>query len=313
MSRVLAYTTPARGHLFPVTPILDELHRRGHEITVRTLASQVPLMRDRGFDAAPIDPAIEGIAINDYLARTPLGAEKRSVRAFCERAELDAVDLQSVIDKHDPDALLVDINAWGAMIIAEQWGGPWASWCPYPLPVPSQDTPPFGPGLRPALGLAGRIRDAILRPIFFGSLERIAVPTINEVRDHLGVPPIKNAAQMFGGPPLLLYLTAEPFSIPAPTGLRTFEWSDHATGILPSIHRLGLTRWTSRSFLSRHHRSSRTTAGWCAARWKHFLVRMCTSWRRCPPRRQQASRRRQMLGFSRSSRTRRFCSERCAP
>jgi hypothetical protein len=48
MSRILAYTTPARGHLFPVTPILDELHRRGHEIALRTLASQVPLMRDRG-------------------------------------------------------------------------------------------------------------------------------------------------------------------------------------------------------------------------------------------------------------------------
>jgi UDP:flavonoid glycosyltransferase YjiC (YdhE family) len=70
MSRILAYTTPARGHLFPVTPILDELHRRGHEIALRTLASQVPLMRDRGFDAAPIEPAVEQIPINDYLART---------------------------------------------------------------------------------------------------------------------------------------------------------------------------------------------------------------------------------------------------
>jgi nuclear transport factor 2 (NTF2) superfamily protein len=38
---------------------------------MRTLASQVPLMRDRGFDAAPVEPAVEGIAMNDYLARTP--------------------------------------------------------------------------------------------------------------------------------------------------------------------------------------------------------------------------------------------------
>jgi MGT family glycosyltransferase len=214
MSRILAYTTPARGHLFPVTPILDELHRRGHEIALRTLASQVPLMRERGFDAAPLEPAVEQIPINDYLARTPLGAEKRVVRAFCERAKVDAVDLHRAIDQLDPDALLVDINAWGAMIIAERWGGPWASWCPYPLPVPSRDTPPFGPGLRPALGLAGRIRDALLRPVFFGSLERIGTPRINEVREHLGLPPIKNAAEMFGKPPLLLSLTAEPFEYP---------------------------------------------------------------------------------------------------
>ena len=59
MSRILVYTTPARGHLFPVTPIMDELHRRGHDIALRTLGSQVPMMRERGFDAAPIDPRIE--------------------------------------------------------------------------------------------------------------------------------------------------------------------------------------------------------------------------------------------------------------
>jgi MGT family glycosyltransferase len=214
MSRILAYTTPARGHLFPVTPILDELHRRGQEIALRTLASQVPLMRDRGFDAAPIDSAIERIGIDDYLARTPLGAQRRSMRGFCDRAKLDAVDLQATIDQFEPDALLVDIQAWGAMIIAEKWGGPWATWCPYPLPVPSRDAPPFGPGLRPASGLLGRIRDAMLRPVFFGSIERIVGPQINQLREDFGVPPIRNGSDMFAAPPLLLYLTAEPFEYP---------------------------------------------------------------------------------------------------
>src|SRR5687767_6770792 len=38
MARVLAYTSPARGHLFPLTPILDELRERGHEVALRTLA-----------------------------------------------------------------------------------------------------------------------------------------------------------------------------------------------------------------------------------------------------------------------------------
>ena len=61
MSRILVYTTPARGHLFPATPIMDELHRRGHDIALRTLGSEVPMMRERGFDAAPIDPRIEEI------------------------------------------------------------------------------------------------------------------------------------------------------------------------------------------------------------------------------------------------------------
>ena len=37
MARILAYTSPARGHLYPLTPILDELRGRGHDIAVRTL------------------------------------------------------------------------------------------------------------------------------------------------------------------------------------------------------------------------------------------------------------------------------------
>ena len=43
MPRILAYTSPAAGHLFPLTPILDKLADRGHQVTVRTLAAQVPL------------------------------------------------------------------------------------------------------------------------------------------------------------------------------------------------------------------------------------------------------------------------------
>ena len=68
MARILAYTTPARGHLFPLTPILDELGRRGHQIALRTLASQVPTMRARGFDAAPISDRIEAITHDEGVA-----------------------------------------------------------------------------------------------------------------------------------------------------------------------------------------------------------------------------------------------------
>ena len=30
MARYLAYTSPARGHLYPIVPTLRELRRRGH-------------------------------------------------------------------------------------------------------------------------------------------------------------------------------------------------------------------------------------------------------------------------------------------
>jgi UDP:flavonoid glycosyltransferase YjiC (YdhE family) len=113
-----------------------------------------------------------------------------------------------------PDALLVDVNAWGAAAAAEAWAGPWAMFCPYPLPLRSADAPPFGPGLRPARGALGRLRDRLLRPIVFGTLERTMVPPLNRVRGQLGLAPVGGADDIFGRVPLLLYLTAEPFEYP---------------------------------------------------------------------------------------------------
>jgi MGT family glycosyltransferase len=213
MSRVLAYTSPARGHLFPLTPILDELRYRGHDVAVRTLASQVELMRTRGFAAGPIDPAIESIEHDDWRERRPQAALRRAVHTFGARAEHDAPDLRRAIDEERPDACLVDIQSWGALATAEAWGGPWAAFCPYPLPLPSRDVPPFGPGLAPARGPLGRMRDRALRPLVFGTVERIVVAQLNGVRAGLGLAPV-DATTMFTRPPLLLYMTAEPFEYP---------------------------------------------------------------------------------------------------
>ena len=96
----------------------------------------------------------------------------------------------------------------------EAWAGPWAMFCPYPLPLRSADVPPFGPGLPPARGPLGRLRDQLLRPIVFGTLERTMVPPLNRVRGQLGLAPVSDADDIFGRAPLLLYLTAEPFEYP---------------------------------------------------------------------------------------------------
>jgi UDP:flavonoid glycosyltransferase YjiC (YdhE family) len=214
VSRILAYTSPARGHLFPLTPILDELRGRGHEVALRTLAAEVEPMRSRGFGAGPIAPAIEAIEHDDWRARNPLGAVKRSVRTLCSRAALDAADLQAAIAAERPEALIVDVASWGALAAAEAWGGPWASFCPFPLPLPSRDAPPYGPGLPPAHGPLGRLRDRLGHPLLDGTLNRAIGSRLNDVRATLGLPPFKRAEEMFLAPPLLLYMTAEPFEYP---------------------------------------------------------------------------------------------------
>jgi MGT family glycosyltransferase len=209
--RILAYTSPARGHLFPLVPILDELAARGHSIALRTLSSEVAMMSDRGFAAAPIAPAIEAIVHDDYLGRTPPAKLKRAMATFGARARHEVGDLRAAIAEESPDAILVDCMTWGASAVAEEWGGPWAQWFPYPLPLSSRDAPPFGPGLKPAAGPLGRLRDRALRPLLTRAVIGATFPTLNSTRTSVGVRPFTDADDMFTVAPLLLYMTAEPF------------------------------------------------------------------------------------------------------
>lgn len=214
MSRVLAYTSPARGHLYPLVPILLELAARGHDVRVRTLASEVDMVRGLGLAAEHIDPAIEARQLDDWRGRTLQSRLARSVATFTDRARDDAADLRAALAAERPDLVLVDVNSWGAAAAAETWGGPWAIFSPYPLTLSSADVPPFGPGLAPARGALGRIRDRAIRPLVVGAMERQFLPAVNGVRAPLGLPPLAHLDQMLLSAPRLLYFSAEPFEYP---------------------------------------------------------------------------------------------------
>jgi MGT family glycosyltransferase len=211
MARYLAYTSPARGHLYPIVPMLGELRDRGHEVCVRTLASEVGPLAKLGLAAAQLDPVIEAIEHDDWRARTPVGGLKRSIRTFANRATHDLADCRRAIAQEEPDALLVDIMAWGANVAAETAGLPWATFCPFLLPIPSRDAPPFGPGVAPRSDTIGRLRDAVLRRV---GPDLPAMAQMNRLRATVGLPPLKRAADYWTAAPRLIYLTAEPFEYP---------------------------------------------------------------------------------------------------
>lgn len=214
MARVLAYSIPGKGHLFPLMPLLEELQARGHAVTLLTGAADVERLRADGIDAHPVDPAIEAIEADDWMIRDPRKALRSSVQTMSARAEHDSRDLAAAIERFRPDAVVVDANAWGALFTAEAWGGPWALLVPYPLLLSSRDVPPFGPGLPPARGPLGRLRDRLLRPLLIGALEREVMPSVNAVRAGIGLAAISDADEMFGVAPLVLATTAEPFEYP---------------------------------------------------------------------------------------------------
>ncbi len=183
MTRYLAYTSPARGHLYPIVPTLLELRDRGHDVHVRTLASEVGALRRLGLHATPLPEAIEGLPLDDWAAESPEAALGQVLRVIAERAGHETPDVRRAIDDVGPDVLLVDMAATGAGTVAEVSGLPWADWVPF-----FQHVSPFG-------------------------LSQDWIDGLNQRRDDLGLAPVAGPADLWRAP-LTLYFTAAPF-VPA--------------------------------------------------------------------------------------------------
>lgn len=227
MATILAYTSPALGNLFPIAALLSELRRRGHRIVLRTLSSAVPIGLAAGFDTAGVAPQIEAVAMTDWTARTGLGALRRGFEIFARRAELEVADVRAAIDAVHPDALVLDTNCWGAPAVAEAAGLPWATFWPYPPYLTSRGSPPFGPGLAPALGAFGRLRDGAVQALMRPLLDRAMVRPLNAIYHALGVEPLGCADDFVLRAPLSLVGTAEPFEYAHP------DWDERMVMIGP--------------------------------------------------------------------------------
>ncbi|WP_413249320.1 glycosyltransferase [Sinomonas flava] len=239
MPTVLAYTSPAMGHLFPLMPLLLELRARGHRVHVRTLASQVGMVRAQGLEAEPIDPRIEAITLDDYAANGPVQALSAFAETVSERGAFDAPDLLSAARSVRPDATIVDINSWGALCAAEALGGAWTSFSPFSPSLRSHAVPPFGPGLAPMAGPLGKARDALVRRLTIGAVEKAFMPRLTLLRAAQGLGPVRDTDAFFRRSPLLLVMTAEPFEYPRP------DWGENVRliGALPWEPPAPTPRW----------------------------------------------------------------------
>jgi UDP:flavonoid glycosyltransferase YjiC (YdhE family) len=214
MATILAYTSPALGHLFPFSALLSELSDRGHKIHLRTLSTGVEMGRRLGFATDAIDPRISGIVHDDWKASNPRAALKKAVDVFCRRAAYEVPDFADAVARTRPDALLVDVNCWGALSVADAGDIPWACFSPYTPALQSPGVPPFGLGLAPLPGMLGRVRDAALRPVVMGMIEKTVLPRGNEIRAIAGAPPVASADDFMRRAPLMLVASGKPFEYP---------------------------------------------------------------------------------------------------
>ncbi|OYV24265.1 MAG: glycosyl transferase, partial [Mycobacterium sp. 20-66-4] len=106
MAVILAYGSPALGHLYPMTALLHELAGRGHRIHLRTLAAEVDAMRAIGIQAESVDPRIEAIVGDDQLERNAFGVLKATIDVLCRRAVLEVDDLRRAMTSVAPDVVI---------------------------------------------------------------------------------------------------------------------------------------------------------------------------------------------------------------
>jgi MGT family glycosyltransferase len=212
--KVLAYTSPARGHLTPMMGPLLELRRRGIDVHVRTLAASVETVRAAGLEAAALAPAIEAVVHDDHQARVQMTSGARSFATLRRRAEHEVPDLEAALEEVAPDVVLVDSTTFGAKALAEKRGLRWAVSQPSLLEEPAADGTPFGLGLRPLRPPLGPLRDRALGVLADGFDRRSRLPAVNAGRRAAGLPPLARAAEFRHRAPLTIYYTAQPFDYP---------------------------------------------------------------------------------------------------
>ncbi len=212
--KVLAYTSPARGHLYPLVPIVELLARRGHRVAVHTLSDELEHLAGLGVEGAAIDPVLDGAQLADWRHRSRHRAVLSVMRTLLERAPHELGDLTRAIDRQRPDVVLVDVNCWGAAVAAERSRLPWAIYSPFLLPLYSRDAPPFGLALRPLGGPLGAARDAGARRASTAVGNRLVVRHINAFRVQHGLDPVESFDELFARAPLVLALTADGFDYP---------------------------------------------------------------------------------------------------
>src|SRR4051794_39747696 len=127
MATFLVYTSPAAGHLFPLVPGLVALRDRGHAVCVVTDPGLVGAARAAGLDARALDPRVTAVEIRDFEEERDVSRLRTGLAQLMARGPYEAEDLRRSAAAAGADALLVDTNAYGAVVAAEASGLPRAT------------------------------------------------------------------------------------------------------------------------------------------------------------------------------------------
>jgi len=220
-------TTP-RSYLFAIvdgggtmpadTSVIRAMVERGHD--VRVLADRVlaPDIEATGaehvpWNRAPQRPNLDPLSmiVNDYDAKTPFQAFAL-IRdgVIVGPADRFAADVRDELRRRPADVVVGNFFVFGAQIAAEAEGVPFAFLVSNILSFKGSGTPPLGPGLKPARGPLGRVRDAGLNRLMARLFDK-GLDRLNEVRRENGAAPVSSVLESFERADRLLLMTSRSF------------------------------------------------------------------------------------------------------
>ena len=210
MARILLYTSPASGHMFPPVPTALELSARGHEIIVRTGAARsrgTPKRGDRGGSRRPANRGDRGrrLAGVEPAERDPSPVRRLRppgrVRAARHAGDDRRRAPRSALDRHQ---------------LHRRLGGGRSLWSPVG-PLPALSASGSGPRSAPPRPRArsprpGHLAGARWRPERRQPRSLPLDPaTVQRIRRGLGLPEFPRGEDYFLSAPLLIQFSAEPF------------------------------------------------------------------------------------------------------
>jgi UDP:flavonoid glycosyltransferase YjiC (YdhE family) len=210
------------GNTPPMLAIVRRLVARGHEVRVLSDLCNQAEVESAGASFASwtriprrSDKSAESDPIKDWEVRSPLVLLGRlRDRLFVGPALAYAQDLLEELARFPADAVVTSEMLLGVMAAAESAGTPCvglsANIYLYPLP----GVPPFGPGLQPAKGLPGHLRDALVRNFSLRVFGR-GTAVFNDTRRALGLLPLAHPFEQTTRLARHLVLTSAAFDFPA--------------------------------------------------------------------------------------------------
>lgn len=189
----LVASSPIVAHTLNATPVVQALVAAGVRVVWYVAPAFAAHARRVTDDVVVMDHGVAALAEHDPASRGVMGS-LAGVRRLYRDALVAPVDdhlpvLSQLVVTHDVDLVVSDTLMLAAGLVTESLGLPWATIGDGPLQWPHPDVPPFGTGLPPMHGPAGRHRNRNVKRAIDAVLFSQALGILNRTRHRLGLWP----------------------------------------------------------------------------------------------------------------------------